>query len=247
MTPFKILIACEESQTVCKAFRAKGHEAYSCDILYCSGGHPEWHIQGDVLGVLNGGMFITSSGQLITIHKWDMIIAFPPCTYLTVTANKWMKPEFEKRFPTRKKDRQNAIRFFKKIAKANCPMICIENPKGIMSTEYRNPDQLIHPYYFGDEAKKATFLWLKGLPKLTSFKEDDLFNKKTHVGVGEIHTTKSGKNLPKWYSHADQSKGQEERAKLRSKTFPGIANAMACQWGSLTKDQAQIETGAQIK
>ena len=169
----KILIACEESQAVTNAFRNKGHEAYSCDIQDCSGGHPEWHIQGDVLEQLK--------------KEWDMVIAFPPCTYLTVTGNKWMKPEFKDRFPTRQKDRQDAIKFFIEIANSKCGKIAIENPVGIMSTEYRKPDQIIQPYYFGDEAKKTTCLWLQGLHPLLHHKEDDLFFKKTHVSEGEFH------------------------------------------------------------
>ena len=136
----KILIACEESQAVTIAFREKGHEAYSCDIQECSGGHPEWHIKGDVLEQLG--------------KKWDMIIAFPPCTYLTVTGNKWMKPEFKDRFPTREQDRKDGIDFFMKFVNADCQKIVIENPVGIMSTEHKKPTQIIQPYYFGDEAKK---------------------------------------------------------------------------------------------
>lgn len=150
----KVLIACEESQTVTKAFRKNGFEAFSCDILPCSGGYPEWHIQGDVLEQLNKG--------------WDLIIAHPPCTYLTVTGNKWMKPEFRDRFPDRPKQREEAIGFFLKIAESKCDFIAIENPVGIISTVWRKPDQYVHPYHFGDPHSKKTGFWLKGLPKLKS-------------------------------------------------------------------------------
>lgn len=148
----KILIACEESQTVCKAFRKLGHKAYSCDILPCSGGEPQWHIQGDVLEVLD--------------KDWDMIIAHPPCTYLTVTGNRWFKDEYKDRFPTRKQDREDAVIFFEKIANNKCLKICIENPLGIMSTRLRKPEQIIQPYQFGHIEAKKTCLWLKGLPQL---------------------------------------------------------------------------------
>jgi len=204
----KVLIACEESQAVCVAFRNKGHEAFSCDIQECSGGHPEWHIQGDVLAVLNQG--------------WDLIIAHPPCTYLTVTGNKWFKPEYADRFPTRQQDRIDAIDFFMAIINADCPKIAVENPIGIMSTTFRKPDQIIQPYQFGHEASKATCLWLKGLPLLTPT---------NLVGKGEFVTYKSGKRIAKWYADAANSKDASTRAKIRNKTFTGIAEAMAEQWG----------------
>lgn len=209
----KILVACEESQAVCIAFRNKGHEAFSCDIQDCSGGYPEWHIKGDIFS--------------IDLSGYDLIIAHPPCTFLTVTGNKWMKPEFKNRFPNRQENRKKAIDFFMKIVNLPCDKIVIENPIGIMSTIYRKPDQIIQPYYFGDEAQKTTCLWLKGVHPLFHCKEDDLFFNKTHVSKGEIHVCKSGNKMPKWYAYAKK----EDRAKLRSKTFPGIAAAMADQWG----------------
>jgi hypothetical protein len=202
----KVLIACEESQVVCKEFRIKGHEAYSCDILDCSGNKPEWHIKGDVLEIINNG--------------WDLIIAHPPCTYLTVTGNKWMKPEFKEKFPTRQKDRENAINFFMQIVNAKCNKIAIENPVGIMSTVYRKPDQYIHPYYFGDPHSKKTGLWLKNLPKLIS----------TNIVEPIMYTYKDGRKDPIW--HIESLKmPPAERQKYRSKTFEGIALAMAEQWG----------------
>lgn len=217
----RILIACEESQTVCKLFRAMGHEAYSCDILPASGGHPEWHIQRPLEEVIN--------------QHWDMIIAFPPCTYLTTTGNIWMKEDlkFKTTTPTgkeRKRKRKEAIEFFMMIANANCPKIAIENPVGIMSTEWRKPDQIIQPYQFGDPEPKRTCLWLKGLPKLYWTDTDTLFDKKTTVPAGEYHTMKSGKRMPKWYAFTTKAKGQSGRASIRSKTFPGIAAAMANAW-----------------
>jgi len=203
----RILIACEESQSVCKAFREKGHEAYSCDILPCSGGHPEWHIQGDVLEQLDKG--------------WDMIIAHPPCTYLTVTGNRWFNVErYGDKAIQRANDREESIEFFMKLANAKCDKIVIENPIGIMSTKWRKPNQIIQPYQFGHPEAKKTALWLKGLPLL----------KHTKIVEPEYIEYKSGKRMAKWYAEAWKLP-KDERTKLRSKTFPGIAKAMAEQWG----------------
>ena len=167
----KILIACEESQTVCKAFRELGHEAYSCDILPCSGGHPEWHIQGDVIPLLE--------------KDWDLIIAHPPCTDLAVSG--------AKHFARKRADgsQKKSIEFFMKFTNLKCPKVMIENPVGIMSTIYRKPDQIIQPWQFGEPFQKTTCLWLKGLPKL---KETKI------VGKGEFYISPSGKKLPRWYS-----------------------------------------------
>lgn len=220
----KILIACEESQTVCKAFRRRGHEAYSCDIIECSGGHPEWHIRWDVIPLLNGNCnFLTCDGTLHTIKgEWDLIIAFPPCTYLTVTGNRWFNVErYGDKAIHRLKEREDAVKFFMTIANANCRNIAIENPVGIISTIWRKPDQIIQPYMFGDCAEKKTCLWLKGLQPLTPTDE---------VAPPERVRFESGKTMPKWY--ADMWRlPKEERSRLRSKTFPGIAEAMAEQWG----------------
>ena len=204
----KILIACEESQVVCVEFRKKGHDAFSCDILPCSGGRPEWHIQSDVLEQLKKG--------------WDLMIAFPPCTHLAVAGAAW--------FAEKIKDgrQQQGIDFFMKMINAPIGKIAVENPIGIMSTFYRKPSQIIHPYYFGDEFSKPTCLWLKNLPKLLHSKETDLFNKKTHVDKGEFVISKSGKRGAKWNWWLPPGPG---RAKIRSKTFSGIAKAMAEQWG----------------
>lgn len=228
----KILVACEESQTVTIEFRKLGHEAYSCDIEPCSGGHPEWHIQQDVLKVLSPGdngygykkyiNFTTVDGTYhILEEKWDMIIAFPPCTYLTVTGNRWFNVErYGDKAIQRLKDREEAINFFMMFVNANCPRIAIENPVGVMSTEFRKPDQIINPYEYGDPFEKKTCLWLKGLPLLKPTEIVDVPPRTKFV---------SGKSMPTWYSEAFKLP-KEERSKLRSKTFPGIAKAMAEQW-----------------
>lgn len=219
-----VLIACEESQTVCKAFREKGHTAYSCDIEDCSGGHDEWHIKYDCLAVINGNCnFKTADNEThYIIGKWDLIIAHPPCTYLTVTGNRWFDIDrYGEKAIKRINDREEAVNFFMEIANANCEKICIENPVGIMSTRYRKPDQYIHPYLFGDPYEKKTCLWLKGLDNLlpTNIVEPE-----------ERIYFDSGKSMPPWYAEAWRLSPQE-RAKLRSKTFPGFAKAMADQWG----------------
>ena len=219
----KILVACEESQAVTIELRKLGHEAYSCDIEECSGGHPEWHIQQDVLRLLNGHcQFNTIDGENHYItDKWDMIIAHPPCTYLTVTGNRWFNVEkYGENAIQRCKDREDAVNFFMMFANANCEKIAIENPVGIISTRWKKPSQIIHPYMFGDNFEKKTCLWLKGIPELEPT---------NIVEPPERTKFKSGKTMPSWY--ADTWKlPPKERAKARSKTFPGIAKAMAEQW-----------------
>ena len=198
----KILVACEESQAVTIRLRALGHEAYSCDIMECSGGHPEWHLQQDVTEVLK--------------QSWDMIIAFPPCTHLAVSGAAW--------FEAKRKDgrQQQGIDFFMMFADLDCPRVAIENPVGIMSTIWRKPDQIIQPYQFGDAFEKKTCLWLKGLPHLVH----------TNLVEPPPRTTyASGKSMPTWYADAFKLSPQE-RSKARSKTFPGIADAMAQQWSN---------------
>ena len=159
----KLLVCCEESQRVCMAFRERGWEAYSCDIEPCSGGYPEWHIQQDVLPLINGDCeFDTVDGEHHVIKgEWDLLICHPPCTYLTLAGNKWFKPEFRDRFPDRIKQRQEAIEFFMKFANAKCKHIAIENPVGVMSSQWRKPNQYIEPYYFGDAEKKKLGCGLK--------------------------------------------------------------------------------------
>jgi len=209
----RVLIGCEESQVVTKAFRERGHEAYSCDLKPCSGGHPEWHIQESLLDHLN--------------NEWDLGIFHPPCTHIAVSGAAW----FEEKIKDGRQ--QEGIDFFMEIVNAPINKIAIENPVCIMSSLFREPDQIIHPYYFGDEFSKTTCLWLKNLNPLIHAEEEDLFNKKediTHVGKGEFVVAKSGKKMAKWYSDS-WGLSSEERQKIRSKTFPGIANAMAEQWG----------------
>lgn len=216
----KVLIACEESQRVCIAFRNRGHEAYSCDIQDPSGGHPEWHILGDALNAIEGGRITTMDGKTHDIGRWDLLIAHPPCTYLTLAGNKWFKPEFADRFPDRQKQRKEAVEFFMAFANADCDRIAIENPVGVMSSKWRKPDQYIEPYMFGDPEKKKTGLWLKGLPLL----------KPTNIVEPVIIHCKSGANEPRWHMET-MHLPKEERSRVRSQTFPGIAEAMAEQWG----------------
>ena len=216
----KVLVACEESQRVCSAFRARGHEAYSCDIIECSGGHPEWHIMEDCLPLINGNCtFKTMDGEEHHVEKWDLLIAHPPCTYLTVTGNRWFNVEkYGDKAHERIKLREEAKEFFMKFANADCDKIMIENPVGVMSTAWRKPDQIVQPYYFGDPFEKRTCLWLKGLPKL----------KKTNEVEPEPRIKyASGCTMPAWYANLPP----KDRAKERSKTFPGFAEAMAEQWG----------------
>jgi site-specific DNA-cytosine methylase len=203
----RILVACEESQAVTKQFRALGHEAYSCDILPESGGHPEWHLQQDVTKLLE--------------QQWDLIIAFPPCTYLTVTGNRWFNVEkYGDKALKRIEDRKDAINFFMLFANANADHVAIENPVGIMSTEWRKPNQIINPFQFGDPFEKKTCLWLKGLPELTAT---------NIVEPAPRKFFESGKSMPAWYAECWHLPS-DERSKMRSKTFPGIAEAMAKQW-----------------
>ncbi len=190
----KILVACEESQAVTIELRRLGHEAYSCDIIPCSGGHPEWHLQVDALELLK--------------MKWDMILAFPPCTHLAVSGARY--------FEQKRKDgrQQAAIDFFMRFANSDCPRIAIENPVGIMSTVWKKPDQIIQPWQFGHGETKKTCLWLKGLPPLIS------------TEIVEGREQRIWKMPP-----------SEDRAKNRAKTFPGIARAMAEQWaGDIRED-----------
>lgn len=217
----RILVACEESQAVTIELRKLGHEAYSCDLLSCSGGHPEWHIMSSVLEFLDGGSFTKQDGSKGRIDKWDMIIAFPPCTFLTVTGNRWFNIErYGEKAIQRHKDREEGIEFFMKFANADCEKIVIENPVGVMSSHWKKPSQIINPYQFGDPFEKKTCLWIKGLPNLVP---TDIVKppKRTEYA--------SGKTMPAWYADAFKLP-KEERSKIRSKTFPGIAKQMAVQW-----------------
>jgi len=199
----KILVACEESQAVTIELRKLGHEAYSCDIEPCSGGHPEWHLQQDVLPLLNGNCtFITEDGTPHTTYsRWQMIIAFPPCTHLASSGARWF---LEKQADGRQ---QRGVDFFMKFTNIDCPRVAIENPIGAMSTYYKNPDQIIQPWQYGHGETKATCLWLKGLPLLQP----------TNIVDGRAHRVHRMPPGP-------------ERAKARSRTYLGIAKAMAEQW-----------------
>ena len=208
----KILVACEESQAVCTAFRAKGHEAYSCDIIMCSGGHPEWHIWSDVTPLLDGGIsFLTCNGQSHYIDKWDMIIAFPPCTYLSRAGSTSLYKN-GKRDEARFALGQRAAEFFMSIYNADCPMICIENPVPMKVFNLPPCSQVVQPYYFGVPVSKETHLWLKGLPFLCP----------TNV----VKPQYTFLNYPKF-----KNSSGKYRQRNRSKTFPEVANAMALSWG----------------
>lgn len=204
----KVLVGCEESGVVRDAFRKLGHDAWSCDILPCSG-DPTYHLQMDVF-------------EAIKLKQWDLAIFHPPCTYLTTTGNKWMKPEFKERFPDREQQRKDAIKFFIDLYNVDIPMIAIENPVGVMSSEFRKPDQYVHPYYFGDPHSKKTGLWLKNLPLLVP----------TNIVEPQFYVYKNGGKDPIW--HVETMKlPPDERSRVRSKTFQGLADAMANQWGNL--------------
>ena len=262
----KILVACEESQAVTKYLRKLGHDAFSCDLLPCSGGHPEWHIQDDVLEIIEGWF----DSNEVTINEnfdlkfdvwndtheyqykdhrikkigweWDMMIAFPPCTYLAVSGARWMyHPEdkhldFKDRRPhpkhlNRRQQQEDGLNFVKKLMEAPISKISIENPIGVISSFIRKPDQIVQPYMFGDKATKSTCLWLKNLPKLVAT---------NIVEKGEFFefVSKKGekKRMPMWYYKALQNeKTPQERSTLSSKSFDGIAHAMATQWTSDAK------------
>lgn len=226
----RVLVACEESQRVCIEFRKLGHEAYSCDIEPESGDHPEWHIQQDVLTLLDGDCeFKTNDDSShYVVGKWDLIIAFPPCTYLTNAGTRHFSPRCNtsEKIAERVKLREEAANFFMKFANAECDKIAIENPVGWMNTTYRKPDQIIQPYWFGDSAAKRTCLWLKGLPKL---EPTDMLPKPEPMYICEGEKCK-GKPIGWCEGMRNIKGGQKERAKARSKTFEGIARAFASQW-----------------
>ena len=233
----RILVACEESQVVTNEFRKLGHEAYSCDIIDHSGDHDEWHIKDDVLLLLNGDcQFYTVDGTLHKINnKWDMIVAFPPCTDLAVSGAAWFERKRENG------SQKKSIEFFMNFLNADCEKIVVENPIGIISGNYikkhypdldkryifpKKPTQIIHPWMFGDNFSKSTCLWVKGLDPLIAET-----NEQPELEYFEW-TDKNGKNKrqPQWFYDAFKLP-PKERAKVRSKTFPGVAKAMAEQWG----------------
>ena len=212
----KILIACEESDEVRGRFEKLGFDAWSCDLQENRNPNAK-HYKGNVFDIINDG--------------WDAMIAFPPCTHLAVSGAAW--------FEQKRKDgrQQEGIKFFMDIINAPIKHIAVENPVGIMSKIYRKPSQIIQPYYFGDEVQKTTCLWIKNLPLLYHNSIPNLFDSEvTHVDKGEIITFDSGRRMTKWFSETFNVPKQE-RAKVRSKTFPGIAQAMATQWGEYLLNQ----------
>lgn len=230
----KVLVACEESQRVCTAFRELGHEAYSCDIRECSGGHPEWHIQDDAIPLINGEcIFTTMDGTLHKIiGKWDLLIAHPPCTYLSNVATRHHSIRCTPldRINQRTSKRIEAMQFFMRFANAECDRICIENPKGAMNTCYRKSDQMVDPYMFAESTEdtenyvtKATCFWLKGLPNLVGNNLPKPNNEKMYG--------RSSSGKVKCWQECCTGKDGIDRAVVRSKTFSGIAKAMAEQWG----------------
>ena len=209
----RVLVACEESKAITKEFRKLGHEAFSCDLLPCSGGHPEWHYQQDVFEVINKG--------------WDMMIAHPPCTFLAVSGARWLYNKDGSKNIERWENQAKALEFVQKLMDAQIDKIAIENPVSVISSQIRKPDQIVHPWMFGDKASKSTCFWLKNLPLLEST---------NIVEKGEFieFTSKKGvkKKQPKWYFDAlKNAKTPAERRTLRSKTFKGMAEAIANQWG----------------
>lgn len=225
MKQLRVLVACEESQATTKAFRDLGYEAFSCDLLHSSGGHPEWHYQCDIFDIINDG--------------WDLMIAHPPCTFLAGSSVQWLSHPDDKelpfderrphpKYPNRRQDMLDSVDFVKALYSAPIKHIVIENPVGLLSSRWRKPDQIVQPYMFGDEATKTTCLWLKNLPNLIPT---------NIVGKGERTVFSSGKSHPKWYADAlKNAKTKEERQTLRSKTFEGMAKAFAKQWSEFVEN-----------
>lgn len=210
----RVLVACEESQVVTKAFRELGHDAFSCDLQDCSGGFPEWHIKGSVLDILNDG--------------WDLMIGHPPCTYLAYSGTgHWNNKG-------RLLNRLKALKFFAKLWLAPIDKICLENPKGCASPTIAKYSQEIQPYYFGDAELKTTWLWLKNLPQLEHFSESNLFNKKTHTKKPEPTYIDKVSGKKRYFT--DAITGSDNGEFKRAKTFPGIAKAMAQQWGGVVEN-----------
>ena len=228
-----VLVACEERQRVCIAFRERGHNAFSCDIEPCSGSHPEWHIMQDVIPLLDGVCsFKTMDGIEHSIDgKWDLIIAHPPCTYLTVAANKLYNIEkYGEKAVKRLEDREKAIEFFMAFVNADCERKAIENPIGVISTRYRKPDQIIQPYQFGHPVRKSTCLWLYNLPKLepTNIVDFECIHSNGKSGGYSGHSWIVKDENGKILSYKDP-----RVAKARSKTYEGVAKAMASQWSDI--------------
>lgn len=212
----QVLVACEESQVVTKAFRNLGHIAYSCDLQDCSGGREEWHIKGDAIVALHS-------------QPWDLVIAHPPCTYLSVSGARWLKNKDGSRNEERFLLREEAVGFFRAIHDSGVARVALENPVSMLSSLFRKPDQTIQPYMFGDAVSKRTCLWLKGLPKL----------RPTNIVTPEKITNSRGNTYDKWWYDTCMISNREARAKARSKTFAGVANAMADQWSAYVLEQTR--------
>ena len=216
MNNSKVLVACEESQAITKAFRSLGIEAYSCDLLPASGGQDDWHIQGDAIAEAYSG-------------KYDLMIAHPPCTYLAVSGARWLYNKDGSRNEERYKNQAEALDFVQQLMDAPIKHIAVENPISVISSHIRKPDQIVHPYMFGDKASKSTCLWLKNLPKL---EPTDIVEKGEFIEFVSKKGVK--KRQPKWYYEAlKEAKNSEERRTLRSKTFQGMADAIADQWSKV--------------
>lgn len=215
-TQMRVLVACEESQAVTKEFRKLGFEAYSCDLLPCSGGHPEWHFQEDVFEVINRE------------PKFDLMIAHPPCTFLAVSGARWLYNKDGSPNQERIDNQNEALDFVRRLMEVDIKYIAIENPISVISSHIRKPDQIIQPWQFGDKAQKSTCLWLKNLPLL---KHTNIVDKGEFIEF--ISEKGEKKKQPKWYFDAlKEAKTPQERRTLRSKTFKGIAEAIALQWGN---------------
>lgn len=204
----KVLVGCEESQAVCKAFRELGHEAYSCDLQECSGGHPEWHFKMDIFKVIGGGMLVMQSGELVIIDKWDLAIFHPECKYLCWSGERWLTNN-----PERMAKRMQAFEFLKRLYASPIERVVIEQSLSLfLERTWMKPTQTVHPFHFGDPYRKSTSLWLRGLKPLMP----------TNI---VYHREPAAHN--QWPS--------KDRSKIRAKTYPGIAKAMAEQWGGLIK------------
>lgn len=255
----KVLIACEESQAITKEFRKLGHEAYSCDLLPCSGGHSEWHFQDDCIEVANGWFDMNE----VTINNnfalkfdvwsdeneyeykqhrirqigwnWDLMIAHPPCTYLALSGNRWLYNKDGSKNQERWDNQAKALNFVRALMDAPIKRIAIENPMSVISSQIRKPDQIVQPWMFGDKAQKSTCLWLKNLPLL---KPTDIVDKGEFIEFVDKNGKK--KKQPLWYYEAlRQAKTTEERRTLRSKTFKGMAKAIAEQWSDFSNYSEQ--------
>jgi hypothetical protein len=212
----RILVACEESQAITKEFRKLGHEAFSCDLLPCSGGHPEWHYQQDVFEVIDKG--------------WDMMIAHPPCTFLAVSGARWLYNKDGTKNEERWQNQTEALDFVQRLMDAPIRKIAVENPISVISSNIRKPDQIVQPWQFGDKAQKSTCLWLKNLPKLVA---TDIVEKGDFKEWVDKKTGKTKRQATWYYEALQKSKTPEERRTLRSKTFKGMAEAIADQWGNV--------------